>query len=222
MALNQLSKLFHKLNPHLNPTFLSDTINLIRSCYTERHRHYHNFFHLSECVKEAEVIEGKFSNYDAALFALIYHDLYWIPNSKTNEEMSADRAYYDAHQLGMSKDFCNTVRSLILSTRHNSTDVDNLDTALVRDIDFCILGKDPGHYLCYESGVKLEYTSFFDKNHYLEGRVKFLEMILRRKHIFFTNLFQDRYAEQARKNIRTTLACFENNDFNLTKWMLRY
>lgn len=222
MVLNSVSSLFHRLNPKVNLTFLADTNNLLRSCYTERHRYYHNFFHLSECMEEAAAVHDLFENRDACEFALAYHDLYWIPNSNINEEMSADRAYYDAHQLGMNKEFCNDVRELILSTKHKENAVLTKDMSLIRDIDFCIMGKNPGYYLHYETGVKLEYTSFLTLEQFFEGRKRFLNAVLSKDHIFLTKTFQEKYEDSARQNLQITLDCYDENDLDLISWMTRH
>ena len=58
-------------------------------------------------------------NPDQVLFAWFYHDFIMKKKSRVDEERSAQSAYNTAKNALLSDNFCNGVKNLVLSTKHD-------------------------------------------------------------------------------------------------------
>jgi len=67
--------------------------------YTERHRYYHVFSHLTHVLEEFDQIKHLCVNPDAVEMALWYHDAVYWPSEDDNEEASAELAQKILHEV---------------------------------------------------------------------------------------------------------------------------
>ena len=80
-----------------------------------------------------------------------------------------------------------------------------MDTKYLIDIDLSILGAASNIFKEYENNIRKEYK-WVPKYIYQKERFEVLKSFLRRKHIFYTELFREKYEHQARTNINSVLS----------------
>ncbi len=177
--------------------------------YSEEHRHYHNWTHVSACLDELEAARS-FAIHPAAVeMAVWFHDAVYVPRAPNNEELSARMARSAAESMNLSSGTVREVETLILATRY-LTDHDTpealcpRDSALIRDIDLSILGKTREEFDSYEEAIGLEYSSVPDRER-RQRRIHILEGFLALPKIYTVPHFQKRYERQARQNLSRSL-----------------
>lgn len=179
--------------------------------YNEPHRHYHNMAHIQHCLRELEAFaqspEGwrleasGLVDFAQVEWAIWFHDSVYDPQSKMNEENSADLLTMAASTGGISR---NPARRLVLATKHSDQPLVNLDENVMVDIDLAILGQDESTYLAYAHNIRREY-SFVPWNVYREARKLILQGFLNRARIYSTDYFHSKYEQQARANLTMEL-----------------
>jgi pantetheine-phosphate adenylyltransferase len=174
------------------------TFNNLYSAYLGKNRFYHNLTHISNCLNEFDLIKDKIEKQFVVEMAIWFHDYVYDIKSKTNEEDSIN-ALYDEVELDMKEEI--DIDALILATKHNTDELTN-DQKYLCDIDLSSLGKSWRLFNYYNKLVEQEYSSLLRKD-LLKGRVYFMQGLLNRKRIYYTEFFYNRYEEQARKNIKT-------------------
>ncbi|MES2506787.1 MAG: hypothetical protein V4599_08790 [Verrucomicrobiota bacterium] len=175
------------------------------SAYSEEHRHYHNLRHLDECLAELDEVKSLAVHPVQLEVALWFHDaVYDSSGEMDNEGLSADMAQDALSENGVTGDFLQKVRSLILLTKKHVPDA-TPDAALMCDIDLVILGKDEALFWAYEQAIRREYAQVPAED-YRRGRSRVLESFLQRPQIYATSFFQERYEAQARWNLQASLA----------------
>ena len=176
------------------------------SAYSQPHRHYHNLRHLSECLAELDEVKSLAQDPVALEVALWFHDaVYESQSSSDNEALSADLAEDALSAGGVTSDFIQQVRSLILLTKKHVPDT-TPDAALMCDIDLAILGKDEPQFWAYEKAIRQEYAHV-PLADYLVGRSRVLHDFLQRPQLYATPHFQERYEAKARLNLLASIAC---------------
>jgi predicted metal-dependent HD superfamily phosphohydrolase len=187
--------------------------NEVERNYTRYERHYHNLSHLNSLLTELEMYKSKFSNWDAIVFAIAYHDLVYNVLKSDNEERSARIAIKRLSTISFPLKLTIFCGQLIRATkRHESGD---LETNLFTDADLSILGSDLPTYEAYSKQIRSEY-SIYPEILYNPGRKKVLTHFLKMSNIYKTKEFSDRYELAARTNIQTELSSLINgtNEFS--------
>lgn len=175
--------------------------------YNEPHRHYHNFAHIANAMKEFKLYqesEKQLKNPIAVEFAIWFHDAIYDPKSDNNEEKSALLVQQMALMLESSKEFAEYVGDLVLATKHSSIP-ENTDAQALVDIDLSILGKTEKEFDEYEAEIREEY-SWVPEENFKSRRKSILEGFLKRQTIYSTNFFRDRYEAQARNNLKRSIS----------------
>jgi predicted metal-dependent HD superfamily phosphohydrolase len=95
------------------------------------------------------------------------------------------------------------VADLVLATRHLTIPREP-DAQLLCDIDLSILGRAPEVFDEFERRIRREYASVPEPT-YRSGRSEVLAGFLRRRSIYQTELFRNRYEVSARANLERTL-----------------
>jgi predicted metal-dependent HD superfamily phosphohydrolase len=177
--------------------------NFLIEKYTEEYRHYHNIEHILSLLCEFESAHP-LSIYPLRVkMALWFHDIIYVPRSKTNEIERSEMAYKRILKLGLSEEFAKYVADLILLTRHDILP-ENMDGKLTVDVDLAILGKPQQIFDYYEETIRKEY-SHLPETVYKKKRAKILKGFLEREYIYQTVFFRELYEEQARRNLTRTL-----------------
>jgi predicted metal-dependent HD superfamily phosphohydrolase len=178
-------------------------------CYSEEHRHYHNWVHISACLDELEAARSLAIHPTALEMAVWFHDAVYVPLAPNNEELSARMAQSAAESMNLPSETIREVETLILATRY-LTDHDTphelcpQDSALIRDFDLSILGKTRDKFDSYEEAIGLEYSSVPDRERW-QRRIHILEGFLALPKLYTVPHFQKRYEHQARQNLSRSI-----------------
>ncbi|MEW6251884.1 MAG: N-methyl-D-aspartate receptor NMDAR2C subunit [Planctomycetota bacterium] len=184
---------------------LPDTLFLfVEALHAHPPRAYHNLAHVADCLRMFDEVTALAHWPDAVEFALWLHDAVYVPGRRDNEEHSALVADVVLTALGAAAAESDTVRGLILATRHDGT-ANAPDERLVADIDLAILGAEPARYDVYARGIRAEYAAVADAA-YRAGRRRFLEHLLSRPAIFNTGHFRTTYEAAGRANLQRELS----------------
>lgn len=179
---------------------------LIKS-YSQKHRYYHNLTHIEKGLSEFDSVKEFLDNPDELEMAWWFHDIIYDPKRKDNEEKSARFASRKLTLAGIGDKTIDTVKRLILTTKHHETETDLIqrdDEKYIVDIDLSILGKPREEFDEYERNIRKEYYWASDE-HFREGRSRILKMFINRTYIYHTDFFRQKYEEQARMNIERSL-----------------
>jgi len=95
-----------------------------------------------------------------------------------------------------------------LATKHNKATNDS-DTKYLIDIDLAILGSSSDRYDLYRTNIRKEYA-WVKKSAYAMGRKNILENFLRKKRIYLTDYFYEKYEIAARSNITDEIRAMYN------------
>jgi predicted metal-dependent HD superfamily phosphohydrolase len=175
--------------------------------YSEPNRHYHNLAHLNSILTELKIHQDKFSNWDAIVFAIVYHDFVYDASKSNNEEQSAAIALQRLKQIVAPEHLTTFCEHLILATKnHESSD---METNLFTDADLSILGSDSETYTLYSKQIRREYSVFPDLV-YNPERKKVLTHFLNMTNIYKTKEFSDKYELRARANLHAELNALQS------------
>ena len=117
-------------------------------------------------------------------------------------------AYNDSIELGLSNEYANDVKRLILVTKHQEIPKE-LDEQYIVDIDLAILGHRGEKFDQYEIDVRSEYRDVPEEM-WKEGRTQVLDDFLKRDYIYHTPSFKKFFEMQARKNITKSINKLNN------------
>ncbi|MGZ3158896.1 MAG: HD domain-containing protein [Burkholderiaceae bacterium] len=175
--------------------------------YSESHRKYHTLQHLEECFEKLSELRPLATHAEEIELALWFHDAIYSTIRHDNEERSADWAKSSVLEANVPVEVANRIHSLIMATRHRAIPSDN-DAAILVDVDLSILGAPTARFNEYEKQVRAEYAHI-PLFIFTSKRKGILQEFLDRPRIFTTQLFYERYEQQARENIRLSLAAVQ-------------
>jgi predicted metal-dependent HD superfamily phosphohydrolase len=174
------------------------------AAYTAAGRHYHDIRHIADCLRELEGVRHLCVDAQAIELAIWFHDIVYDGRKQDNEEQSAEVAEKSLRQLGASDSLIQTVRELILFTRHDRTPP-SIDGKLMVDIDLASLGVSAEVFDANGLAIRREYPHVSDDD-FRRGRSALLGRFLERARIYYTDAFHDRYEKPARANLCRALA----------------
>ncbi|MCP4221410.1 MAG: hypothetical protein GY765_42685 [bacterium] len=169
-------------------------------------RFYHNTDHIENLLHLIHEFRELLADPAALCFAAFYHDIIYDPTRRDNEHQSAQLAQRRLTQLKAPTQTIDWVTALIRATQtHTLTaeidNFDNIDGAFFLDIDLAILGAPCETYNTYASAIRKEYAHVPD-DVYARERKKVLQHFLDRDAIYRTAPLNERFGEQAVKNMR--------------------
>lgn len=208
---NRFGKLWARC---LDPGIQNDPVpvwNGITHRYGESHRYYHNQEHLAHCLVELDSAVHLVRHPDRVEMALWFHDIVNRPGEADNEARSA-ALFRDVAGEVMPSDFVEAVAALVLATVHQDRPTD-LDGQFICDIDLAGFGRPWPYYVRDTLNLRAEFPGS-DMDYSLAKRA-FLESLLRRPEIFYTEFFRERYERRARDNICRLLAQTDKVDGGL-------
>jgi predicted metal-dependent HD superfamily phosphohydrolase len=169
------------------------------SAYTAPDRHYHDIRHIADCLKEFDGVRHLARNPDALQIAIWFHDVVYDGRRQDNEEQSAEVAADALRRLGAAESFIEEVQQLILFTRHDVEPITD-DGKLMADIDLASLALAPDRFDENSRRIRSEYLHVAE-DAFLRGRNDMLGGLLKRPRIYYTDVFHERYEDQARENL---------------------
>lgn len=175
----------------------------LAAAYAEPHRAYHTADHIAELLRWFDVVHeevGWRAPADVYL-AIVFHDAVYDPTRHDNEARSAALA----RTLAGAGD--TAVRLIELTAQHGRLEPAALDhdAAHFLDSDVAILGAAPEAFDAYDAAIAREYAHV-PRDAYRAGRRAFLQAMLARERIFFSELFHARLEAAARANLARALA----------------
>lgn len=177
-----------------------ETFEALIKAYSEKHRAYHTWEHISACLKHLNAVRDQADNPHEIELALWFHDAIYKPFSSTNEKDSAIWAQEFFELNGFEDDeVIARVFDLIMVTEHTGKAITN-DAKLMIDIDLSILGTPPHVYAQFEKDVRFEYKRV-PKFIFKKKRRAILQEFLDRDPIYQNGYFKDQLETQARANL---------------------
>ena len=168
--------------------------------YREEGRYYHNIKHLESLLSSLECIKNDIQDWEAMLFALVYHDYIYDSMSKENEEQSAMLALQRMEEIYVPEHIQQRCYQIIIATKTHTLSAIH-DINLFTDADIAVLGSDWNAYENYAKAIRQEYA-IIPKDKYREGRKKVLQHFLAMEVIYKTEYFKTMYEARARENIQ--------------------
>jgi predicted metal-dependent HD superfamily phosphohydrolase len=141
----------------------------------------------------------------APRLAIWWHDAVYDPQSRHNEEHSAELAREHLAQIGASAALIQTTANLILMTKDHWSGPSAGDGDYFLDADIAVLGAPNPVYDRYVADVRQEYAWAADAA-WRAGRSAFLQSASARPRLFRTDAFETAYGRQARLNMARELA----------------
>ena len=175
----------------------------LRAHYAEPHRAYHTARHIDECLAQLDLVRGLCERPAEVELALWFHDAIYDTQAGDSELRSAEWAVAELRAAGASPAVSDSVRALILVTRHDAVPSGD-DAQLLTDIDLAILGATRERFLEYEDQVRSEYA-WVPGDIFRRERAKLLRRFLARPSIYTTRFFREMLEENARRNLAFSL-----------------
>jgi predicted metal-dependent HD superfamily phosphohydrolase len=172
--------------------------------YSEDGRYYHTLAHVGEMLRLIEPFRGKVADIEAVEFAAWFHDIIYDTHRDDNEERSATLAARTMRRLQVTPAITQRAVELIRATKHHALEGDSVDGKIFLDADLAVLGAEPDRYHEYSEAIRNEYAWVGDEV-YRQGRIAFLERMLRRESIYRSEPFREKFEGGARQNIRGEL-----------------
>ncbi len=180
--------------------------SILEQLYGQRHRHFHTLTHIAECLTVADqyAVMVSWPELPQELeLALWFHDAFYEPSAKNNEERSAELFESLAVRVGHLPHLVEATVALIQETKdHDGSGVQL--AGVMSDCDLWILGSSNERYDDYRAQIRQEYAAV-PALQFRWGRIQFLRHMLKRRHIFTNPLFEDAFGEQARSNLKREL-----------------
>ncbi len=158
-----IAEISHRLN---QLQFNSDVINR----YDEPHRFYHTLEHIEFVLKQLH--NADILKHDEVFLAAVFHDIIYDPQSKTNEEDSADYFMDAARSSGLTIDQKEHIKQLILDTKHHKPSVPFSEGLI--DADLSIFNASFDKLIKYEKQIFKEFQ-FVDYKAYKPKRIEVLQ-----------------------------------------------
>ncbi len=198
----------------MNSELWQHFVDEIRPRYREPWRRYHDERHLDEVLAAADrLAEQRLLASPAVVrVALLFHDAVYevAAGPLSNEEASAqllERMAAGKLENSIISEAATIVRATAAHGRLRASDLTS-DGQFALDCDLAILGAAPERYLAYERDIREEYIHV-PEDLFREARGRFLEALLARPAIYFTETFQTNVEERARENLRRALHMLE-------------
>lgn len=177
----------------------------IETAHSAKKRVYHNLKHLAHLFDELETVSELIDDWETVSWAVFYHDIVYNVRKRDNEEQSAELAVERLTTMGYDAKRVKRCKAQIIATKSYDLIGDN-DANLFTDADLSILGKSWEEYEHYFNVIRKEYR-IYPALIYNPARKKILEHFLEMPHLFKTSTFQEKYENQARKNMVQELKC---------------
>ncbi len=186
----------------------ADTVfDALSSAYGAPDRHYHTLSHVADCLETLDACRDDAEDPAALEIALWFHDAVYDTHAADNEEQSAAWA---VREIGDGKG-ADTVRRLILATKHGAATSSDKDSLLIADIDLAILGADEVTFWAYEDAIRREYE-WVPIDIFRSKRAEILSRFLQQDRLYRTPRFHKKYDEWARINLAASIARLTSAD----------
>lgn len=193
-----------------SPDFKSDSADLFRqleTLYMESWRAYHNLDHIKACLDVFDTCKSHADQKDSIELAIWFHDCIYTVGSADNEARSK-QWFLDKSEHVLAEALRQTVAQLIMDTCHRYPP-DTNDGKLLSDIDLSSFSLPWDQYVTDGRNVEREITG----QEPVAGPIHktgFIEMLLTRDSIYFSDYFLEHRESLAQKNIQRHLALVDS------------
>ncbi|QLE59044.1 hypothetical protein [Nostoc sp. TCL26-01] len=185
----------------VDATSIAQVFNNLIQAYSTPNRYYHTLKHINHILNKIQTLQADTKDLSTTQLAAWFHDVVYDTQAQDNEEKSANYATQVLKSLGISLSYINTVKRLILNTKHHKAAADDIDSQVLLDADLAILAADPDEYEEYANAIRREYAWVSDID-YIQGRKQVLEKFLQRERIYFTPMMFASAEQSARANMQ--------------------
>lgn len=194
---------------------------IVREHYCESWRYYHTLSHVHHMLDKLTAYEDKLKNPKEVALAVYFHDVIYDPRAGDNEEQSAvtfekfaEECLCSGSEHGVERQ---RVCEMIMLTKKHQTpahmaenEYGDSDEHYLLDFDMAILGEQSSEYRLYSANIQREYAHIPNKE-YCRRRAHVLKEFLGTRRIYCTEVFHEKYEENAKKNILNEIASLSNN-----------
>lgn len=186
----------------------ADLIPSLRARYDAKGRAYHNWAHILALLGHFERHMTAMHDPRAVEIALYYHDVIYVPGSRTNERDSA-KVMVEEISSRASQSEVSRAETIILATEAHTVPegiASDLaaDCALFLDMDLAILGSQPTEFEAFDAAIREEFSMVPDEI-FFPRRKSAMAAFLQRERIYLTDRFHDRFDAQARNNLNALI-----------------
>jgi predicted metal-dependent HD superfamily phosphohydrolase len=171
----------------------------LAAAYANPERAYHTAEHIQDCLAQLDLSQALAQHPDEVEAALWFHDAVYRPGASDNEDQSAELARTALSMGTVPREVADRTAALVLATRHAGVPI-SPDEQLICDIDLSILGREPRIFDAFERRIRREYA-WVPYPTYRRERSAVLSGFLRRRSIYQTDQFRQRYEALARANL---------------------
>lgn len=175
----------------------------LEAAYAEPARAYHTAQHIRDCLDQFDPSRHMAQHPDEVEAAIWFHDAVYLPGAPDNEDCSARLVRTTLVDARAPVEVAHRIAELVLATQHLAIAAEP-DAALLCDIDLSILGRTHEVFDEFERRIRQEYA-WVPAPVYRGARAEILAGFLRRRSIFQTDYFRDRYEAPARANLARIL-----------------
>ena len=175
----------------------------LEAAYAEPVRAYHTAEHIQDCLAQFDLSKQTAHRADEVEAAVWFHDAVYLPGASDNEERSARLAQTTLAEARAPLEVAHRIAGLVLATQHLVIPRQP-DAALLCDIDLSILGRTAEVFDEFERRIRREY-SWVPEPVYRGARAEILAGFQRRRSIYQTDFFRQRYEAPARANLARIL-----------------
>jgi predicted metal-dependent HD superfamily phosphohydrolase len=173
--------------------------------YNQPHRFFYRIDYVKDCLIELQnaIHLVTYSYLEQLEFAIWYHRSVYVPGKPDNAECSAEFASRAAKTLGLTQNFQEDVRTLILLTKPGLAPKTPTQKLFV-DITHFVFGKPKPQFERYERLIRKESTDTPDKT-FAQEHTEFLKGFVDGRFIYHTQYFREKYEHQARINLNRSI-----------------
>lgn len=179
-----------------------DVWSNLDALYAAENRHYHTIDHIVFCLHEFDRIRQPLESPEALELSIWFHDAIYDPQSKTNEQDSLN-LFLQAAMGELKPEIIDEVGPMIMATLHTE-EPHTLDERYMCDIDLSSFAI-PWDAFIHDSNALREENRHQSDGEFYTKKLKFLNGLLSRPRIYFTDDFFTRYETLARRNIESYL-----------------
>lgn len=179
----------------------------LREAYGEPHRRYHTLAHVEACLAWLDWCWSLAERPHEIVLAIFFHDAVYDPRAHGGENEARSAALAEAVLSGAGGEpgAIARVAAMVRATAGHDAGGDDVDTALLVDIDLAILGASPRAYARFEADVRAEYAAFDDAT-YAAGRAQVLTALRMRAPLYVTPVLAEQLTARARRNLDAAIA----------------
>ncbi len=163
--------------------------------YSEPWRKYHNLKHIERMLTQLKTDYLSLYNDPFVAYAVIMHDVVYVPGASDNEQRSCDKAldlikdYKDIDGNPIDGETIDLVKAIIMATDHKEKSYNTTTPAIIADIDLVGLADDYCTFVFTGNDIMLEAKCSLDD--FVIGRTKFFLSMLNKTPIFQTPKYQN-------------------------------